>query len=91
MKNSPLNPRLVLGEEIRDAREQRRPVVTLESTIIAFGLPWPRNLETALECEEIIRAEGAIPATVGIVDGRFKVGLTRSEIETFAKADNISA
>lgn len=59
-------------------------VVALESSVIAAGLPHPHNLEAALRCEEAVRAEGAIPATVGIVHGRIKVGMSQAEIEAFA-------
>src|SRR6185436_2210006 len=61
------------------------PVVALESTVIAHGLPYPINLETALACEEAIRRHGATPATLGIVDGVPTIGLSEDEIETFAK------
>ncbi|MHB1218216.1 MAG: pseudouridine-5'-phosphate glycosidase [Alphaproteobacteria bacterium] len=59
-------------------------VVALESSVIAAGLPHPHNLEAALRCEEAVRAEGAIPATVGVVEGRIKVGMSQAEIEAFA-------
>lgn len=69
---------LSLAPAVRDAR---RPVVALESTIIAHGMPYPVNVETALSVEEIVCAQGAVPATLGILDGRIVVGLTRDEIE----------
>ena len=58
--------------------------MTLESTIIAFGLPYPENLKMAQECEDIIRGEGAVPATIGIIDGKLKIGLDEKELEQFA-------
>ena len=66
-----------------------RPVVALESTVISHGLPRPKNLETALRLEEIIRDEGALPATVGIIDGQVKVGLNREELEALASCDDV--
>lgn len=82
MKNIPRG--VLLGEEAQAAVAQNKPVVTLESTIIAFGLPYPENLETARECENIIRSEGAVPATIGIIDGKLKIGLDEKELEQFA-------
>ncbi|XP_065079680.1 pseudouridine-5'-phosphate glycosidase-like [Ochlerotatus camptorhynchus] len=61
-------------------------VVALESTIITHGMPYPKNLETALEVEQVVRKTGAIPATIGIVDGRVKVGLDSNQLTTLAKA-----
>jgi pseudouridine-5'-phosphate glycosidase len=66
------------------------PVVALESTVIAHGLPYPTNLETALELEEIIRDSGATPATIAVLDGKIRVGLSREEIERLAKGEGIS-
>jgi len=65
------------------------PKVALESTVISFGLPFPDNLEAALAMEEAVRAEGAIPATVGVIQGRVKVGLSRDEIEFLARAQDV--
>ena len=79
----------VLGEKVKAAIETKSPIVTLESTIISFGLPYPQNLTVARECEEIVRNEGALPATIGIVDGILKVGLSDSELEAFATRDDI--
>ncbi|WDM11754.1 pseudouridine-5'-phosphate glycosidase [Streptomyces lavenduligriseus] len=75
---------LVVSEEVRKAIGARRPVVALESTIIAHGLPRPRNLEVALELEEAVRREGAVPATVAVLDGRPRVGLDQEEVERIA-------
>lgn len=72
---------LVLSEEIRSALDEKRPVVALESTIITHGMPFPRNVETALLVEQTIRDGGAIPATCAILDGKLKAGLSVAEIE----------
>ncbi|GGR64816.1 MULTISPECIES: pseudouridine-5'-phosphate glycosidase [Streptomyces] len=78
---------LVVSEEVREAMGARRPVVALESTIIAHGLPRPRNLEVALELEEAVRREGAVPATVAVLDGRPRVGLGKEELERVANEE----
>lgn len=70
-----------LSEEVRAALEAQHPVVALESTVIAHGLPYPSNIEVAQAMEAAIRAEGAVPATVGIQDGRIGIGLSHGEIE----------
>jgi pseudouridine-5'-phosphate glycosidase len=73
-----------IGEHVKQALHERTPVVALESTVIAHGLPHPLNLETALACEEAIRHHGATPATIGIVDGIPTIGLSEDEISRFA-------
>ncbi|MFJ7148289.1 pseudouridine-5'-phosphate glycosidase [Streptomyces sp. NPDC100445] len=80
---------LVVSEEVREAIGARRPVVALESTIIAHGLPRPRNLEVARELEEAVRREGAVPATVAVLDGRPLVGLDERQLERVANEDGI--
>lgn len=75
--------------EVREALESGRPVVALESTIIAHGMPYPKNIETALEVEDVIRKNGVVPATIAIIDGVIKIGLTREEIEFLGTADNV--
>ncbi|MFI9148966.1 pseudouridine-5'-phosphate glycosidase [Streptomyces sp. NPDC053367] len=80
---------LVVSEEVREAVEGRRPVVALESTIIAHGLPRPRNLEVALELEAAVRREGAVPATIAVLDGRPLVGLDKQQLERVANEDGI--
>ncbi|GAA5001652.1 pseudouridine-5'-phosphate glycosidase [Streptomyces hyderabadensis] len=80
---------LVVSEEVREALEARRPVVALESTIIAHGLPRPRNLLVARELEEAVRREGAIPATIAVLDGRPHVGLDKEQLERVANEDGI--
>ena len=74
------NP-LDISHEISVALSRNQPVVALESSVIAHGLPAPANVETALEMERIIRDCGAVPATIGVIDGRIRVGLTKEEIE----------
>ncbi len=80
---------LVVSEEVREAIDARRPVVALESTIIAHGLPRPRNLQVALELEAAVRQEGAVPATVAVLDGRPHVGLDKEQLERVANEDGI--
>ncbi|XP_077195958.1 uncharacterized protein LOC143838487 isoform X2 [Paroedura picta] len=73
---------------VKEALDNGRPVVALESTIITHGLPYPQNLSTAREVEEIVRANGAVPATIGILNGCIRVGLQDDELECLAKAKN---
>ena len=77
---------LDLHPDVRAALAEGRPVVALESTIVSHGMPWPRNLETALAVEAEVRAHGAVPATIAVLDGRLKAGLLPGEIERLAKA-----
>lgn len=76
-----MNEYLDLSEEVRDALSRGAPVVALESTIISHGMPFPRNAETALAVEAEVRASGAVPATIAIISGRLKAGLTESQIQ----------
>ena len=76
-----LDKYLRINKEVEEAIKQNKPVVALESTIISHGMPYPKNYETALNCERIIREEGAIPATIAIIDGQMVVGLTNEEIQ----------
>ncbi|MFF4955876.1 pseudouridine-5'-phosphate glycosidase [Streptomyces sp. NPDC001222] len=80
---------LMVSEEVREALAARRPVVALESTIIAHGLPRPRNLRTALELEDLVRQEGAVPATIAVLDGRAHVGLDKEQVERIANQEGI--
>ena len=80
-----IDRQLDIGADAAAAIEARRPVVALESTIITHGMPFPQNFETALKLEEIIRAQGATPATIAVLDGRFVVGLDRAALERLAK------
>ena len=79
------NRYLDVKEEVRQALEEGRPVVALEPTIISHGMPYPQNVETALHVEKIIREHGAVPATIAILGGRMKVGMTVEEIEYLGK------
>lgn len=76
---------LSISPEVKKAIENNQPVVALESTIISHGMPYPQNAETALKVEKIIRDKGAIPATIAILNGEIKVGLTPEEIEYLGK------
>ncbi|MEW8993157.1 pseudouridine-5'-phosphate glycosidase [Clostridium sp.] len=76
---------LDINPEVKAALEEGKPVVALESTIISHGMPYPKNVETALKVESIIRENGAIPATIAILEGRLKVGLTTEEVEFLGK------
>jgi pseudouridine-5'-phosphate glycosidase len=80
---------LDVNPEVKKALDEGRPVVALESTIISHGMPYPQNVETALAVEEKIRINGAVPATIGIIQGRIKVGLTKDEIEYMAQAKDV--
>ncbi|MHB9850366.1 pseudouridine-5'-phosphate glycosidase [Streptomyces krungchingensis] len=80
---------IVVSEEVREALDARRPVVALESTIIAHGLPRPRNLQVALELEDAVRQEGAVPATIAVLDGRPHVGLDKDQVERVANEEGI--
>jgi pseudouridine-5'-phosphate glycosidase len=77
---------LNIHPEVKTALTEGKPVVALESTIISHGMPWPKNVETALEVEQEVRNQGAIPATIAILDGKCCVGLTTPQIENLGKA-----
>jgi pseudouridine-5'-phosphate glycosidase len=77
------------SSEVSEALATGLPVVALESTVIAHGLPFPKNVETAIRCETAVRESGSIPATIAILGGEFRVGLTHDEIEFLASSDNI--
>ncbi len=79
------NPYLDINPEVAAAIAENRPVVALESTIISHGMPYPQNVETALNVERIVRENGAVPATIAILGGRLKAGLTPEEIEYLGK------
>lgn len=83
------NPFLHILPEVREALRHNQPVVALESTIIAHGMPYPQNVETAMEVENIIRKNGAVPATIAIVDGVCHAGLTQGQIELLGREKNI--
>lgn len=81
-----LNPYLDIAPEVRHALENGTPVVALESTIISHGMPYPQNVKTALMVEAEVRAHGAIPATIAIVNGRLKAGLSEADIEQLGRS-----
>ncbi len=79
---------LDINPEVKGALAQNLPIVALESTIISHGMPYPQNKETALQVEKIVRENGAIPATIAIINGKIKVGLNNDEIDYLAKSGN---
>lgn len=84
-----LNKYLEIAPEIQDAIANNIPIVALESTILSHGMPFPENMEFAHKVEEVVRAEGAIPATTAIIGGKLKVGLSPEELDVMCKAENI--
>lgn len=80
-----LNKYLDVAPEVRSALDAGKPVVALESTIISHGMPYPQNVETALNVEKIIRDNGAVPATIAVIKGRLKAGLSKEEIDYLGK------
>lgn len=83
------NSTIVLSENIKNAFQNNEPIVALESTIISHGMPYPQNFQTALKIEETVRKAGAVPATIAIINGKIKIGLSDAELEFFAKEKNI--
>ncbi|WP_405731558.1 pseudouridine-5'-phosphate glycosidase [Streptomyces sp. NBC_01537] len=84
------HPRLTLTEEVREALHDGRPVVALESTIISHGMPYPQNVEMATQVEDIIRAGGAVPATIAVLHGRPRIGLTPQDLELLATSGEVT-
>jgi len=80
-----MNKYIELSHEVARAIEKKQPIVALESTIISHGMPYPKNVETARRCEEIVRENGSIPATIAILNGKLKVGLSPDELEYLGK------
>ncbi|MBN9671352.1 pseudouridine-5'-phosphate glycosidase [Roseibium aggregatum] len=80
---------IVFNGEVDDALSRGKPVVALESTIITHGMPFPKNVETARRVEADIRAEGAIPATIALMDGKIRVGLDDAELDRLARAESV--
>lgn len=76
---------LVVSEEVTNALNEGKPVVALESTIISHGMPYPKNVETALKVEQIVRDNGAVPATIAIIQGKITVGISKDQIEYLGK------
>lgn len=87
--NEMLKKYVEYSDEVKKAMEEGRPVVALESTIISHGMPYPQNIETAKACEEIIRENGAVPATTAIIGGKIKIGLSEEELEFMATSKDI--
>jgi pseudouridine-5'-phosphate glycosidase len=80
---------LEIHPAIKKALDEGKPVVALESTIISHGMPYPQNMNTAIEVEDIVRNNGAVPATIAIFDGKCHVGLNKVELEIFASAKDV--
>lgn len=80
---------LIFSEEVAKAMEEKRPIVALESTIISHGMPYPQNVQTAKEVEQVIRDNGAVPATIAILDGNIKIGLNDKELEFLGTSNEI--
>ncbi len=81
---------LSITPEIKQALKEGKPIVALESTILSHGMPYPENIEFAHKVEEVVRGQGAVPATMAIIGGKLKVGLNAEELELMCKADNIA-
>lgn len=80
---------IVYNDEVREALAQNRPVVALESTIITHGMPFPKNVETARQVEADIRENGAVPATIAIMDGKIRIGLSDEDLDRLAQAKDV--
>lgn len=80
-----MNAYIDLSKEVKDAIDNNKPIVALESTIISHGMPYPKNTQTAVEVEKTVRSHGAVPATIAIIGGRIKIGLSEEELEYFGK------
>lgn len=85
-----MNKYLVLSKEVKEGMEKGLPIVALESTIISHGMPYPQNVQMAREVEQIIRDNGAVPATIAIINGKIKIGLSDDELEMFANSKDIA-
>lgn len=84
-----MNDFLVFSEEVAQAKAEKKPIVALESTIISHGMPYPENVQTAKAVEQIIRDRGAVPATIAIIDGKIKIGLTDDELELLGTSRDV--
>lgn len=89
ISNEILKKYVEYSDEVKKAMEEGKPIVALESTIISHGMPYPQNIETAKACEEIIRENGAVPATTAIIGGKIKIGLSDEELEFMATSKDI--
>lgn len=81
---------LEYSNEVQEAMAAGKPVVALESTIISHGMPYPQNVQTAREVEQIVRDNGAVPATIALIDGKIKVGLSDDELEMFGNSQGVA-
>ena len=81
---------LSITDEVQRALDENKPVVALESTIISHGMPYPQNVEMAKEVEQIVRENGAVPATIAIIDGKIKIGLNDEELEIMGNTEDIA-
>ncbi|MEW5321270.1 pseudouridine-5'-phosphate glycosidase [Geobacillus thermoleovorans] len=84
-----MNDFLVFSEEVAQAKAEQKPLVALESTIISHGMPYPENVQTAKAVEQIIRGRGAVPATIAILNGKIKIGLTENELEQLGTSRDV--
>ncbi|ADI27142.1 MULTISPECIES: pseudouridine-5'-phosphate glycosidase [unclassified Geobacillus] len=84
-----MNDFLVFSEEVAQAKAEKKPIVALESTIISHGMPYPENVQTAKAVEQIIRDRGAVPATIAILNGKIKIGLTEDELEQLGTSRDV--
>lgn len=78
------------SEEVEKAKEEGKAIVALESTIISHGMPYPQNVEMAQKVEQIVRDNGGVPATIAIIDGKIKIGLSEDELQLLASAENVA-
>jgi pseudouridine-5'-phosphate glycosidase len=85
-----MNEYLEFSKEVQEAIKNELPIVALESTIISHGMPYPQNIEMAERCEDIVRENGAVPATIAIMDGKIKIGLSKEELNRLATAKNVA-
>lgn len=85
----PYESYLDINQEVKEALQKNLPIVALESTIISHGMPYPENVEMAKKVEDIIRSEGAVPATIAMMNGKIKIGLSNEDLETLAKAPHV--
>ena len=81
---------LVISPEVREAIADGRPIVALETTIVSHGMPWPENIETALAVEGVVRDNGAVPASIAVLDGQIRVGIGAAELERLARAGDVA-
>ncbi|WQI98142.1 pseudouridine-5'-phosphate glycosidase [Rossellomorea vietnamensis] len=84
-----MHPYVEYSEEVKEAKKKGMAIVALESTIISHGMPYPQNVKTAREVEDIIRSKGAVPATIAILNGRIKIGLSQEELEYLGQATDV--